>query len=191
MYLIIVFGWIIYFAVHSFLAANVVKQWFKLHLPVISKYYRMLYNIIAIIGLLILIQITFSDSKLLFTTNRMSNGIAVVLFLTGSGILAISFYTFDKMEFLGLRKPEKNDQSKLVVSGIYQYMRHPLYSGTFFLVAGVLLWHPTVAIALFFAITILYIEIGSRLEERKLTEEFGQAYSTYAETVKRYFPYLY
>ena len=73
MYLIIVFGWIIYFAVHSFLAANVVKQWFKLHLPVISKYYRILYNIIAIIGLLILIQITFSDSKFLFSTNRISN----------------------------------------------------------------------------------------------------------------------
>jgi protein-S-isoprenylcysteine O-methyltransferase Ste14 len=66
-------------------------------------------------------------------------------------------------------------------------MRHPLYSGTFFLVAGVLLWHPTVAIALFFAITILYIEIGSRLEERKLTEEFGQAYSTYARNRKTVF----
>jgi hypothetical protein len=78
MYPIIVFGWIIYFAVHSFLAANNVKQWFKLHLPVIYKYYRMLYNIIAIIGLLILIQITFSDSKLLFTTNRITNSIAVV-----------------------------------------------------------------------------------------------------------------
>jgi protein-S-isoprenylcysteine O-methyltransferase Ste14 len=191
MYLTIVFGWIFYFAVHSFLAANSVKQWFKQHMPFVFKYYRILYNMIAIAGLLILMQVTFYDSKLLIATNTISNSIAVVLLLTGSGILAVSFYTFDKMEFLGLRKPKENEQSKLVISGIYKYMRHPLYSGIFFLVSGVLLLHPTVAIALFFAISVLYIEIGSRLEEKKLTEEFGQAYSTYAENVKRYFPYLY
>ena len=40
-------------------------------------------------------------------------------------------------------------------------------------------------------VSYLYILIGSKLEERKLRNHFGQAYADYAKKVKALIPYVY
>lgn len=91
--------------------------------------------------------------------------------------------------FLGLRQlfDQDGDRSpRLVVAGLYRWVRHPLYT------AGLaFLWFSPVMttslLALYAGLTA-YIEIGSRLEERRLMDEFGEAYRDYQRCIPRLIP---
>ena len=192
MYLFIGLGWMLYFFVHSLLAATSTKQWFYKVVPCSKKYYRIIYNLIAISGLIILFQFTFKDNHLIIESNQYLRGISIISALCGLSILAAAFKVFDKKEFFGFKEISENQvQQKLILAGIYKHIRHPLYSATFFLLIALVLWMPSVANTLFLVISILYIEIGSRLEEKKLIEIFGNDYILYSRKVKRYFPLIY
>jgi len=102
--------------------------------------------------------------------------------LAGQGISVIlliaAILQTDVLSFVGLRQLfEKESSGKLVVSGLYHVVRHPLY--TFGLL---ILWlAPVVSVnsfVVYLAFTI-YILIGIVFEERKLLREFGQAYVDY------------
>ncbi len=73
------------------------------------------------------------------------------------------------------------------VSGPYRWVRHPLYS-----CAITIVWlfpSMTVNRAALFAVTSLYFYLGSFPEERKLVQEFGQAYQEYQRRVPRLIPF--
>jgi protein-S-isoprenylcysteine O-methyltransferase Ste14 len=74
----------------------------------------------------------------------------------------------------------------LVISGLYRYVRHPLYT------AGLLfIWltpvMTTSVMAMNLALTV-YIYIGSSFEEQRLVAEYGQSYQQYQKQVPRLIP---
>lgn len=74
----------------------------------------------------------------------------------------------------------------LVTSGLYAWIRHPLYAGTL-----VALWSvPTMSNGrLLLAATLTaYIALGARLEERDLARRHGDGYRSYRERVPGYVP---
>lgn len=194
MYLILLaLAWIIYFVLHSFLAANTVKQWVKHHLNFLYVHYRIFYNLFSIIGLVVLIYMTISNPVLIIKPNMTTLLSGLILNTIGTAILLISFMTFDLKEFLGLKPTDTTslNNGELIVSGIYKYVRHPLYFGLILIGLGVFLLFPAKAIAVTIAIMYLYIIIGSKLEERKLINEFGNHYIEYSKNVKALIPFIY
>ena len=106
-------------------------------------------------------------------------------------ILGIAFASFNLKEFFGLEQYQESEQkSELVITGIYQYVRHPLYFGTLVLFVGLFFLIPTFKIALVNAISFIYLIIGSRLEEQKLIDYFGQSYIDYKSKVKGLIPFV-
>jgi protein-S-isoprenylcysteine O-methyltransferase Ste14 len=106
-------------------------------------------------------------------------------------MLLVGVLQTDTLNFIGLGQlfQEKEQPSKLVVGGLYRYMRHPLYT------AGLLfLWlTPSVSLnslTLYIASTF-YILIGAYFEERKLLREFGQAYAEYKKKTPMIVPGLF
>jgi protein-S-isoprenylcysteine O-methyltransferase Ste14 len=81
--------------------------------------------------------------------------------------------------------------SALVTSGIYHYIRHPLYSSLFFLTWGIffkaLTW-PGLVLAL--AATFFLIATA-RADEAECTRFFGSAYQDYMAHTKRFVPYIF
>jgi protein-S-isoprenylcysteine O-methyltransferase Ste14 len=81
--------------------------------------------------------------------------------------------------------------STLVTSGIYHYIRHPLYSSLFFLTWGIffkaLAW-PGLVLAL--AATLLLIATA-RADEAECLRFFGSAYRAYMTHTKRFVPFLF
>ena len=191
MYIKLIIGWTVYFFIHSLLASNRVKKNVEQNMPKLFPYYRIIFNLIAVAGLLIMINITLSDKKLLFDINSTIKIFSFILFFSGLTVLGIASKTFDLKEFIGLKKHQMNAKNKLVTKGIYKYVRHPLYTGTILVTAGCFLNLPTLSVLVFLVLTFIYLEIGSRLEEQKLKEEFGNEYIEYCKTVKRYFPFIY
>ena len=78
---------------------------------------------------------------------------------------------------------------ELVVSGLYRYVRNPMYVGIFLIVIGHFLWFGywnLLAYALF--LLILFHLFVTLYEEPNLRNRFGPAYAEYLGAVPRWIP---
>jgi len=73
--------------------------------------------------------------------------------------------------------------SKLVISGIYAKIRHPLYLAALLLFGGLILIYPFPKMITFAGAFCGYVLIGAYLEERKLILQYGQTYLDYRNQV--------
>jgi protein-S-isoprenylcysteine O-methyltransferase Ste14 len=79
----------------------------------------------------------------------------------------------------------------LVTSGIYQYIRHPLYSSLFLLTWGIFFKAPSwPAFALAVAAT-LFLIATAKADEQECKQFFGAPYQEYMHKTKRFIPYLF
>jgi protein-S-isoprenylcysteine O-methyltransferase Ste14 len=81
---------------------------------------------------------------------------------------------------------------KLVTEGIYSLVRHPIYTSYILLFGGFCtilqsLW----GLGLLFAVCIVWFGNRIGIEERMLSERFGDEYQAYCQQTKRLFPYVY
>ena len=89
-------------------------------------------------------------------------------------------------------KPDTNfeNTSKLVKSGIYGYIRHPLYLSIFLLGTGVMLKDPEPVQLILGVINLIAIYITARIEENEMIAKFGEEYRTYMKETKMFFPFV-
>jgi protein-S-isoprenylcysteine O-methyltransferase Ste14 len=111
----------------------------------------------------------------------------ICLFILGGLLTAAGFLSLGANLSLLPRPPEKG---RLVESGAYRLVRHPIYSGLFFAVLGWGVWlhsWPTIGYAL-----ILFVvhDLKARREERWLREKFP-GYEGYQKRVRRLIPFVY
>ncbi|HAQ37983.1 MAG TPA: isoprenylcysteine carboxylmethyltransferase family protein [Saprospiraceae bacterium] len=88
-----------------------------------------------------------------------------------------------------LYKFEKTTQ--LVDTGIYRYIRHPMYASLMFLTWGIWLKNPgwLFLIAAAFSTVLLYIT--AVLDEKECKVYFGLPYQEYMKKTKRFIPYIF
>lgn len=181
-------AWVFYFFIHSFLATNKVKGIIQSKIPEYFSYYRLIYNLIALAGLIPLIaQSVVSQDAFLYSAS-LTRLLGTILMVIGIVFLYLAFKTFDGGEFLGLKK---ETHAQLAQTGMYEYVRHPLYFATILLILGLFLFIPTQKMLLVLVISYTYILVGSHLEERKLILLFGQEYIDYQKKVKAIIPFLF
>ncbi len=180
-----------YFILHSVLAAERVKVFLMKNLiPV--KYYRLFYNLLAVILLAPIAWLFFSIKKEMLLENAWFAMPGGVLLLGGLIWIWKAMQGYDLGEFTGLfqlkngRQPE---HTSLNVSGLNRLVRHPLYFGTLLVVWGFFLVLPLDAVLVMAIISTIYLFVGSKLEERKLTQQFGDAYRSYQENVPMLLPF--
>lgn len=81
------------------------------------------------------------------------------------------------------------EEQELVTTGIYKYVRHPIYSGIVLMFIGSEL---IVQSYLVFAYVLIYIAayMQALWEERLLINHFGAKYKNYMTTSKRFIPFV-
>lgn len=85
---------------------------------------------------------------------------------------------------------EWEDTGRLVTSGIYRYIRHPMYSSLVFLTWGALLKAVSIA-TLFLAVAAsLALTATAKSEEAENIQRFGQAYRSYMARTRMFVPFL-
>jgi protein-S-isoprenylcysteine O-methyltransferase Ste14 len=89
-------------------------------------------------------------------------------------------------------KPDRNfeNTSKLVKSGIYHYIRHPLYLSVFLLGTGIMLKDPHQAQLYLALINLVAVYITARIEENEMIRKFGNEYREYIKETKMFIPYV-
>ena len=183
--------WIGYFALHSALASLAVKRRVAATRPHLMPYYRLAFNLLAVLLILPILWLTYRDAgPLLWRWQGAAAWLANGLALAALFGFWLSLRNYDMQEFLGLRQLQLHlrkveDQEHFHLSPFHRYVRHPWY---FF--GLVLVWtrDMNATTLLSSAFITLYFVIGSRLEEKKLLVYHGDTYRRYMARVPGLIP---
>ncbi len=83
------------------------------------------------------------------------------------------------------------EDHQLIQHGIYRFIRHPIYLGVILVFFGIAVYASSLYGLLAFSALIPVFLNRIRMEERFLTEEFGDAYRTYKEATSKLIPFIY
>jgi protein-S-isoprenylcysteine O-methyltransferase Ste14 len=89
-------------------------------------------------------------------------------------------------------KPDANfeNTSLLVKSGIYKYIRHPLYLSIFLLGTGIMLKNPAPFQLILGIINLVAVYVTARIEENEMIAKFGDDYRQYMTETKMFIPFI-
>jgi protein-S-isoprenylcysteine O-methyltransferase Ste14 len=93
---------------------------------------------------------------------------------------------------VGHGTPSPADPPKeLVVSGLYRFVRNPIYVGALLILLGHVFWHPSPSILWMPLIVAVCAHLFVILyEEPHLRKTFGASYEQYCQSVRRWIPRL-
>jgi methanethiol S-methyltransferase len=197
-YIVLAVCWIVFYALHSFLAHHTTKKIAEAQFESLYKFYRIFFNTTSVLMLTGILFFQFSiEPQFIWSENLLLKFMGGVLLGAGVIIFLMAFKAFNLREFFGLEqlneqpKVSENPNAGLVKSGLYAYVRHPLYFGFIVMFWGVLLLIPYYSTLIFVLISFIYLPIGVWLEEQKLIREFGEEYIQYRKEVKMLIPFMF
>lgn len=80
--------------------------------------------------------------------------------------------------------PGVKQKSKVISSGIYSIIRHPIYLGNILMPLGLGLTFKATYALLYAPVIIIFFIITTFIEDKKLVEEYGKEYIEYKKKVK-------
>jgi protein-S-isoprenylcysteine O-methyltransferase Ste14 len=81
--------------------------------------------------------------------------------------------------------------TELVETGLYKYIRHPLFGSLLFLTWGIFLKHITVGLFLIALFASVMFYMTSRMDEKECVAYFGEAYRDYMKRTKMFIPFVF
>lgn len=182
--------WVLFYLLHTALAASKLKRILESKWPHHYKWYRLFYSILSTILFLgILVQAMFLPAVSVFSTNPFSQYVGYMVATAGVIVLLRSAKHISLGSFLGVRPISKStEKTELIISGIYSKVRHPLYVGLLGIFLGYFLVSGTVGALIHLGCLIGYLPIGIYYEEKNLIAEFGDRYLGYKKEVPAFFP---
>lgn len=85
---------------------------------------------------------------------------------------------------------EWENTERLVTTGIYRYMRHPMYASLLFLAVGALLKFVSLITLVLAAIATLALAATAKAEEVENVIRFGSTYRDYMRRTSRFVPFV-
>jgi methanethiol S-methyltransferase len=189
-YWILCLLWVLFYSSHSFFAALNIKRKIQAFMGKWYIWYRLLYSVFsAILFLTIFIYSGTIEPNWIFAQSDGTSYMGFMLATFGTIISVKSMKNQRLIHFLGL-KPYNDLQNhdKLITSGIFQYLRHPLYSGLILIFIGYFLYVPALTSMVHLMALLVYLPIGIYFEENKLIALFGDGYRSYRSNVPALIP---
>ena len=109
-----------------------------------------------------------------------------------SGILLILFGIYLWLQAVIVEKINKKvKEKKLITSGVYSFVRNPVYSAFIFIFTGILLLTANFFLLILpFIFGALLTILMKNTEEKWLKNEFGKEYEIYLKEVNRVIPWI-
>ena len=137
-----------------------------------------------------------SNYKFWFTNPLSISQIFSWLFLIFGAYLVVVGFT--EMRKKGKAEKSREAESlyrfekttELVDTGIFKYIRHPLYSSLIFLTWGILFKHVTISLFIVAVVSTVFLYLTSITDEKECITYFGDKYSDYMKRTKRFIPFI-
>jgi protein-S-isoprenylcysteine O-methyltransferase Ste14 len=170
----------VFAVLHSLLASNCIKLQLSNILGHAMRYYRLFYNLLSVI-LFGWVMMAWSSTTVLYVAPGIWSLVMYALQLLLLIILAACLRQTGMSSFIGTDLGVTTKETKLVTSGCYSIVRHPLYlfSLAFFVLNPVM----TTRWLTLTLLSVIYFIIGARIEEKRMVESFGSQYIRYQEQI--------
>ena len=116
------------------------------------------------------------------------NILGLMLIVIGFVIIIIAQITLWKYYSSTLVIKENH---QLVTHGIYRFVRHPIYLGNVMVFLGIAVYTSSLAGFLTMLCLIPVFLVRIRMEERLLTEEFGDKHRIYKKNTRKLIPFIF
>ncbi len=171
-------------------AAFVTISWRPLHNPRCHGFYRFfVFEGIAIL---------FFQNVPYWFMNRFSPHQLISWVLLFGSVVFVGSALYRLRKFGGsetrAEHPENfsfENTTHLVITGIYRYVRHPMYSSLGLLVWGIFAKHPSLPGLLIAVLSTGFLLMAARIEELENIAFFGPRYIAYGKVSKMFIPYLF
>ena len=195
-YIPLVILWIAWCFIHSGMISITVTGYMKTKLGKFYKFYRIIFNSVALITLVPLILYSqHFKGNILFQWKGYLSFVQIILFAVSMILFIAGASKYDILEFSGIRQiitgrsySALSEKGEIATSGILGVTRHPWYLG-----AVIFIWvaykEMYVSTLIVNTLLTLYLIVGTLLEERKIILEFGKDYRNYMARVSMLFPF--
>jgi protein-S-isoprenylcysteine O-methyltransferase Ste14 len=145
----------------------------------------------VVLGLVVLnFRIWFVDP---FSWNQ------VISWILLCGSIPVLILGTGKLKKAGHPDPTRQDESliafekttRLVTTGIYRHIRHPLYCSILLLSWGVVFKNPSLLTILLGLAATLFLVMTAKADEKECVNYFGQEYSDYMSRTRMFIPFLF
>ena len=137
--------------------------------------------------LLVFLQFTIIGVMVIFSKGFFSNLIAISIFIVGA-VLGIWALTHNRLGNFHIQ-PKMRENAKLVTTGIYRYIRHPMYLSVITMMLAFFVSTPTVIESILFVGLIVVLVLKAKREE-SLWLNHNEKYERYKEQTKLFIPYV-
>jgi protein-S-isoprenylcysteine O-methyltransferase Ste14 len=103
-------------------------------------------------------------------------------------VAVVGFNTFYSK---GKPKDQLEDTTKLITSGLFKYIRHPLYLSLILLGFGIMAKHAGPAQWILALVNFVALILTARVEEKEMIMKFGDDYKKYMEKTKMFIPFIF
>lgn len=138
------------------------------------------------IQILLFIAYVFDVKILPLKTFKWISMLGIVLCVLGVAISVISVLQLNK-NLSPFPAPKPN--SKLIINGVYRYVRHPIYSGIILMTFGYGLYSSSIYKIAIAVLLCALFSLKSSYEEQQLMSKFPE-YRDYKAITGRFFPKL-
>jgi protein-S-isoprenylcysteine O-methyltransferase Ste14 len=108
--------------------------------------------------------------------------------IVGLACLALSVECWTRMGKNWRMAVAPDQKTDLVTTGLYAYIRHPIYALSILLMLCSALIVPTIPMAAVAAVHVVLMRVKARNEERFLTATLGKTYQSYCRQTGRFVP---
>ena len=152
-----------------------------------DKIKGIIYVVIQFFLIGIMLFACFAEAHFTFPAVILKNGIGILIAFLGLMMFIISFISFGQIV---TPSPVPLKSYRLKTSGMYKYIRHPIYSAVLLMWLGVVIYFASVAGLLLWFVGIVFIIFKISFEESLLKQKFSD-YPTYTERTKKLIPFIY
>jgi protein-S-isoprenylcysteine O-methyltransferase Ste14 len=128
-----------------------------------------------------------------FFWNQLTSWILIIYsaYLVIAGLLLI--------KIIGKPNASRNEENlfgfekttKLIDTGVFKRIRHPLYASLIFVTWGICFKNPTIIISIIALISTILLYFTSRFDEKECVQYFGVDYEDYMKQTKMFIPFIF
>jgi len=188
---LLVIAWCV---LHSAMISVSVTEYLKKRLGPKFRFYRLFFNLIAILTLIPVALYAYSlRTQAIFHWDGYMRIGQVLLLIVAVLLIFLGGRHYNVRQVLGIKQIKEGISSKAITdtgeldtSGVLGMTRHPWYLATILLI-----WARQMDVSVLFVNVILtsYLIVGTALEEKKLIREFGEKYAAYQNRVSMLIPF--
>lgn len=137
--------------------------------------------------LLVFLQFALIGLMLLFSQGVLSSLLGILIFLIGAfvGLFALLRNRLGNFNI----QPKMKENAELITTGIYAYIRHPMYLSVLLMMLGVLISSPSIVETLFLVLLTIVLVLKAQKEEAIWIKE-NKEYLQYKKGTKLFIPFI-